>query len=55
MLTDLSMSINTANMPNGCALNEFTTSPLNKYDMEWPRPQPGQKPNPSALNGHKEP
>jgi len=35
-------------------LNELIKSPLKRYDIECPSPQPGQKPNPSALNGHKE-
>lgn len=32
-----------ANAPNGWLLNDATKSPRNRYPMERPNPQPGQK------------
>jgi hypothetical protein len=42
----------TAKIPSGCDLNEETTSPLNKYEIELPNPQPGQKLKPIFAIGH---
>jgi len=35
-----------AKIPSGCDWNEETKSPLNKYEIELPKPQPGQNSKP---------
>jgi hypothetical protein len=37
--------------PNGCELNEDEKSPLNKYEIDLPNPQPGQKSIPIIAKG----
>jgi hypothetical protein len=41
----------TANIPSGCAWNDFTISPRNKNDTDRPNPHPGQKSKPKLFNG----
>ena len=40
-----------ANNPKGCTPNDFKISPWEIYEIEFPNPQPGQKPNPRICNG----
>ena len=47
----LNISIIKAKIPNGCELNDAIKSPLNKYEIEFPNPQPGQKSIPRFLRG----
>ena len=41
----------TAKIPSGCEWNEETKSPLNKYEIEFPKPQPGQNSKPRFAIG----
>jgi len=40
-----------AKIPSGCMWNEALISPLKRYDIEWPNPQPGQYLKPKLLKG----
>jgi len=40
-----------AKIPNGCELNEELKSPLNKKEIEFPKPHPGQNSIPRLANG----
>jgi hypothetical protein len=47
----LSVIIIKAKIPNGCERNDKLSSPLNKYEIEFPNPHPGQKSNPRLAKG----
>jgi hypothetical protein len=40
-----------ATIPNGCERIDASIFPLNKYVIEFPNPQPGQKLNPKLEIG----
>ena len=40
-----------AKIPKGCEWNEEIKSPLNKWEIEFPKPHPGQNSNPRLANG----
>jgi len=40
-----------AKTPSGCELKDPAKSPLNKNDIEFPSPHPGQKSNPKSATG----
>ena len=40
-----------AKIPKGCEWNDEVKSPRNKYEIEFPNPQPGQKSNPRFAIG----
>lgn len=47
----LSVIIIKANIPKGCDWIDEIKSPLNKYEIELPRPHPGQNSNPKFEIG----
>ena len=40
-------------IPNGCTSRDFMTSPRKNHEIEWPKPQPGQKSNPIFFKGQR--
>ncbi|GIK61282.1 MAG: hypothetical protein DAHOPDDO_01504 [Ignavibacteriaceae bacterium] len=40
-----------AKIPNGCDRNEEIISPLNRKEIEFPNPHPGQNSNPRLARG----
>ena len=40
-----------AKIPKGCEWKEEAKSPLNRYEIEFPNPHPGQNSNPRFESG----
>ena len=51
IVTILNMIIINAKIPNGCDWNDSTKLPVKMYDIEFPKPQPGQNSIPRFAKG----